>query len=224
MSMQYNAAGGIKKNPCTSTFSTMRGYYVAVTFVICQHRGLLTGSHGLIRPSWPLEGGRTRDCESERHDPYLLSITPTRVTLMEFHRESRSARIVTRSQFVCPRIRTYVGHVIHGIIHATNPRYQKIPPGLYTRAARPLCACAYVYVWSCHPRWHPHTPTHTHARFMGYLETGTGNYVGQIDDCNRILINSMRFCVGRVISRLSRRPTLVLDNRSLSFWESKVHC
>jgi len=46
--------------------------------------------------------------------------------------------IVTRGQFVSPCIRTYVGHVIHGIIHATNPRYQKIPGT--TRRVR-LCVC-----------------------------------------------------------------------------------
>lgn len=119
----------------------------------------------LIRPPMaPSEGG---------HEIRLSPRSSSRVTPMEFHRESRPARIVTRSQFVCPRIRTYVGHVIHGIVHAMNPRYQKMPRGctvLYTgggRAELVCLQCTRARLSLCP------TTVSTHVRSMGYLEMET---------------------------------------------------
>jgi len=58
--------------------------------------------------------------------------------------------IVTRGQFVSPCIRTYVGHVIHGIIHATNPRYQKIPETMRrVRLCVCVCVCEGIYIRAC---------------------------------------------------------------------------
>jgi len=76
-----------------------------------------------------------------------------------------------------------------GVIHATNPRYQKIPPGLYTTDRCPLCArtVARTRVTVVHDGILHERPVHG---LPG--KWAPGNYVEQIDDRNRILINSTR--------------------------------
>lgn len=134
-------------------FSAKRGYYAAVTFVICQHRGLLIGLH-----DWSvLRDGRKRESESERHDPYLFDRPfPSYAYGISLGIPAGPYR---NTQSICMLAHTYVEHVIHGIIHATNPRYQKIPPGLYTRTASVVCSHVRIRVTVIHDGT-------THVRFM----------------------------------------------------------
>lgn len=120
-----------------------------------------------ITPDWSAER-HLSEAHGGWHDSYLLipsSSPPLESRLWNSSGIPAGPGIVTRSQFVCSHIRTYVGHVIHGgIIHATNPRYQKMPEG-YTRVL------LRIYVYMCRP--HIHMPPIL-DRSMGYLEMGPG--------------------------------------------------
>jgi len=118
----------------------------------------------------------------------ISSVVPIRVTPTEFRRESRSARIATRSQFVCPRIRTYVGHVVHGC--NTRDESALSENTLGTVHNGPLSVvCSHSRTYACDRR--PRHPTRTPDSWVTW-KWAPGNYVEQIDDRNRILINSTR--------------------------------
>lgn len=160
------SCGGWKKM-VPEAFSAKRGYYAAVTFVICQHRGLLIGSH-----DWStLRNGRTRESESERHDPYLLDRPfPSYAYGIS---SGIPAGPYRNTQSICMLAHTYVRGACNTWYNTRDESaLSENTPGSCTRAASVVCLHVRIRATVIHDG------IYTHVRFTGYLEMSTGNYVG----------------------------------------------
>lgn len=152
--------------PCTTgwwkTEASVFGYagHVTVTFVICQHRGLLIGLH----PIDPPRGTSPRLARFLSPDPFLLFTS--RVTPMEFIRNPGRARY-RNTQSICMLAHTYVRGACNtwGYNTRDESALSENARGLHTGLAPYLC----IYV--SHP--HIHMPPIL-DRSMGYLEMGPG--------------------------------------------------
>jgi len=188
----------------------MRDYYAAVTFVICQHRGASSLGHVIDLLS---SVGSSR--ESERHE---IPISPRSSPYPSYTYGISSGISVgpyRNTQSICMPAHTYVRGACNTWYNTRDESalYQKIPPPggcthrvastpvslhvklYYVRVRVTVIHDGILYTRSVHrlppTKWRPE------------------NYVGQIDDCNRILINSTRDSVWNQNNLSIKSPRLL---------------